>query len=481
MTGHLFILHGRIESLLHDAALIPSDDAFSIRSYWAPIVGDRPVKPSSWDRLKWGQLGERVWALSIGGSFAAPYEEILERATAALTEIAHVLTGVPPQGGRLLPLVAMPFIGLGGTGYGGSRGLVIKDLLGWASVLAEDLGIDLALVTPNAAVYAAAQVSRRERLVTPDPDAVRLGALARSGGLALLTGAGVGIPAGLPSWHVLVDKLAAGVQDLDPKSIEGLSAIDQAELIERLDGEDFQARVASIIREAENPSILHVLLAGLDVREVVTTNYDTLYEQAVTQTGRAITTVLPWSSGYASERWILKLHGDVEHEDQIVLTRRHMVRYDAANRPSGSVLQALLLTRHLLMVGVSLTDDNVIRLAHEVQAYREDHGQPNAPFGTLLAVSRDAVRGRLWAGQLEWVTMPGPETADRARALELFLDEVALHASDESAWLLDERFSGLLATDEDRSIASDVRRLHARLVGDRWEGLRTALEQYGAS
>ena len=71
---------------------------------------------------------------------------------------------------------------------------------------------------------------------------------------------------------------------------------------------------------------------------------------------------MPWNSAHGADRWILKLHGDVDHVKQIVLTRRHMVRYDAANRPSAAVLQSLLLTKRLLAVGVSMTDDNVIRL-----------------------------------------------------------------------------------------------------------------------
>ena len=69
---------------------------------------------------------------------------------------------------------------------------------------------------------------------------------------------------------------------------------------------------------------------------MVTTNYDLLYEKAVHGTGREIASVMPWNSAHGAERWILKLHGDIDHVKQIVPTRRHMVRYDAANRPSAA-------------------------------------------------------------------------------------------------------------------------------------------------
>ena len=101
--------------------------------------------------------------------------------------------------------------------------------------------------------------------------------------------------------------------------------------------------------------------------------------------------VLPWASAVGSERWALKLHGDVEHPDSIVLTRRHMLTYDAQNRPSAALLQSVLLTKHLLVIGTSLTDDNVLRLAYEVQAYRVHHRpKSEETFGTQL----DASAGR---------------------------------------------------------------------------------------
>lgn len=78
--------------------------------------------------------------------------------------------------------------------------------------------------------------------------------------------------------------------------------------------------------------------------------------------GRPVTSVMPWRDATPGHPWILKMLGDVARPDSIVLTRRHFVRCDAATRPAGSMLQALLLTRHLLFVGASLNDDNVSRL-----------------------------------------------------------------------------------------------------------------------
>lgn len=490
--GHLFIVHGRIESVIHDAALVPVDQAFDFNPVWTPLVGERPALPSAWAERGFGRIKpapDRVWAVSIGNG-ADPYELVLDRIAGALGRIDLRRDAYPPKRGPgSLPLVAVPVIGIGRGGFGGDRGSVLRMLVDDLTRAARELRLDVVLVSPDPAVFAAAQYARRRLTVELSPSleqlARELGAAARAGQLAVLMGAGVSAAAGLPSWEGLLSTLEAdlGMEYPDPDRLP--SSIDRAELIERRNKEDFQQRVAATVTGVGRPSLLHALLASLDCHEVVTTNYDLLYEQAVRATDREITAVMPWNSAHGADRWVLKLHGDVEHEDQIVLTRRHMVRYDAANRPSAAVLQSLLLTKHLLAVGVSMTDDNVIRLAHEVQAYREEHqkGQ-HGTFGTVLDTAGDDIRAQLWADQLQWVRLEAESGLPGRRAQELFLDRVADHATRDSSWLLDRRFEGLLDDDLDRELAEEVRRLYLRIPnrhGDKWTPLVQRLEELGAS
>ncbi len=492
-AGQLFVVHGRIEALVHDAAVVPVDQDFRFNRYWDELVGPAAQKPGRWDPHGWGRtLGsrERVWAVSIGGDTADPYEVILDRVERCLASIdkrrsAHA----PVRGAGTRPLVAIPVIGIGLGGYAEDRGTALRLLVSRLTSAAQERDLDVALVTPDPAVYAAAQYARKD-LPSPLPDELEdkarsLGAQARDGSLALFLGAGVGVPAGLPSWGRLVEKLAAefGVRDFNQGSDE-LSVTDQAELIEKASEGQFQQRVAKIVLPFKRPSLLHALLAGLDCREVVTTNYDVLYETAVRASDRQISSVLPWTSAHGADRWILKLHGDVEHPTKIVLTRRHMVRFDAANRPSGSVLQTLLLTKQVLVVGASMSDDNVIRLAHEVQNYRTDHQEGlTEPFGTVLDVDGNHVRAQLWDGQLDWVSLAGTGLGHGARVVELLLDRVAFHASRDSSWLLDERFEGLLDDEQDRLLAREMRELYRRLpIGrpnSKWRPLVHRLEELG--
>jgi len=488
--GHVFVVHGRIESVVHDYAIVPTDDRFSLREYWRPVVGKAPtdhIRPEGWPGDGFGRSrdGSSVWFLSVGDERSVGAEALSDRAVAALREMQSTAGHVSEN--RVRPLVAMPVLGISGGGLGERRGDVVRRQLETMQAAARELDVDIAVVTPDASVHAAAQYLRRQSSSWPlDATAYELarnlGQQAKEGQLALFLGAGVSIPAGLPTWGQLLERLGHGYETATHEKFKELSPLDQAQLTAQRStslGQD----VASIVGEHVRPALSHALLASLGCREVVTTNYDRLYEAAVDSQHEVsdLATILPWQVPEAARPWILKLHGDYTKPESIVLTRDHFVGYERETKPAGALLQSLLMTRHLLFVGASLNDDNVVRLLYEVDRFRRAH-ELAGTVGTLLDVDRDDVRRELWEQQLDWVSLPGGEIQDRARQLEVFLDAVAAHASRDSSWLLDERFSGLLP-DEQRELADRSRGLHRDLAaaGGAWQPLVEDLSSYGAA
>lgn len=418
LKGHVFVVHGKVNQVLHDAVVVPTDEFLTVEPHWRDLIEtEQPPRPTTWAK-GWGRHRDtRCWLVDVTDLYGV-YDTVLDRLEGAVEDIARSEDLGDPRGRRALPLVAVPVLGIGKGGYDGQQGRVLTSLIARLTDLASTHQLDIALVAANSSVYHAAQNLRR-KLDPPLPEfearAKALGKRAKHGELALFLGAGISIPAGLPSWEDLIKDLAEEAR-LPHADLTELTPIDQAELIEhRAEAEAgsqrrvrFQQSVAKRTSKAAQPALLHALIAGLDIRQAATTNYDTLYEQAMEAAGHPVAAILPWASGSGADRWVLKLHGDREHPEQIVLTRRHMVRYDAANRPSAALLQSLFLTHHLLVIGASMTDDNVIRLAHEVQAYREDHHQEQSEFGTVLHPSNRgrSIRAQLWEGQLDWVHLP---------------------------------------------------------------------------
>ncbi|WP_336724662.1 SIR2 family protein [Cellulosimicrobium cellulans] len=559
--GHLFVVNGRLESLSADAVIIPTDAGFHVERWWRGAAGLPPegtwasLKPIGWERgsalparapRRSGRRQPEVWFLDTIASTPAGVGDSARRAVAAVVERSvDLLWSSARESGRDVPLIALPVIG---TGYGGHRlrrGQVITQLLTSLHDVARTVGVDVALVASNRADYSALQHGRRALGhesglgVEDTARAARLGRYAADGDLALFFGAGVSIAAGLPSWSRLLTELVARL-DLDEdvvRRIDDLGPLEQAELVQvaladhsaRAKADTQKAlgsRVATIIRAASTrPSLAHTLLASMRVREAATTNYDQLYEAAVRATARSqadeqgsAVDVLPWDRTSAGRPWLLKMHGDVDHPDSIVLSRSSFVHYDSRWKPVGSLVQSLMLTKHLLVVGASMTDDNLLRFAYEVAGLRasiQTSGSAAPEIGTVVHLADDAAFSRLWKGRFDVVvptigtdsrdpvgsqdarlSAPHPEeTGDErrereaserrraARALTVFLDVVAMHVERDAPHLLDDRYAEERAGDAAHLVAR-VREVaaEARRIGDEdaWAQLADMLDQFGA-
>jgi len=412
--------------------------------------------------------------------------DLFVRATAADLRARNV----PVRNGKPKYLIALPVIGTGSGGARHSVGKVLRALLKSLIVVAREVDVDVALVTIEEDVYAAAQLERRRLEATGllrfplsrhlTAHAERLAKMASSGHLVIFMGAGISAGAGLPLWNKLLDDLAEEVglgpsivrsrdsvkaqlrtphSDDDVPSDEAAAAAacsDDEDAFESsptlrhsehtpADSGDFEAspfpagghpdrsssidsssagsagqqfspllqrRMGQLALEAAqrqrqeftwmNPmdkarlvqqrlaqhgrslgelvcsrlqlqfhALSHAHLAAMPVKEVVTTNYDTGYEQACQAIGKKVD-VLPHSPGKrgSNGRWILKMHGCVTQPDSIVLTRQDYVRYNERFAALGGILMSALLTRHIVFLGFSLSDDNFARLFDAVQKAR---------------------------------------------------------------------------------------------------------------
>ncbi|NMO88760.1 SIR2 family protein [Actinomycetospora sp. TBRC 11914] len=470
--GHVFVVHGDLTQLACDDVVVPTDARGEVSASWHRLV---PPGRAPW--------GEGIWPVDTGSGSPQAASWYATTVHDVLDAVAADQQARPPRRGRSRHLTALPLVGAGRGAAGSRRGDVIAAVLEVLETHADE-GHDVALVLRSGRDHAAAQHVRRGRTrhgLSPAEEATAedLAARARVNELALFLGAGVSVSAGLPSWAMLLDELArrAAIPAAEAAELRTLPAQDAATLIERTLDEPLEDALAAVL-STHRHGLSHALLAALPMWEAATTNYDDLFERALGAVGRA-PAVLPFEPARADRPYLLKLHGDLARRRNVVLTRDHYLRFQGAQGALAGVVQGLLMTRHVLFAGFSLADENFLHLADEVRRVRED----DRVVGTALALVDEPLRRRMWDGELRYQAF-AERPADRARTdevvagaarrMEIFLDLVAHHATDDASFLLDERYQHLL-TPAERAFTGAVTQLRdvppGSLAGRRVEAL----------
>jgi hypothetical protein len=492
VAGHVFVVGADLTRLVCDDVLVPTDRSLRVSAGWCALLPEAVVSETSENGacvgLSWagdervlevpGCDERRVWLLDTvdgpGGTQAADEDStlswLLDGAREALAAVARREVTRPVHG-RARRLVGLPALGTGWGGAAGRRGALLQRLLPVLREAAGEHGFDVALVLRSPSDLAAAQRVRRGEDGGWDlPDdlvelAGQMGERARRGQLAVFIGAGVSAAAGLPTWEQLLEELAAA-SGLDADLREGLARLppqDAAALLARELGRD---RVETFVKERFGPgsyALAHALVADLPVQEFVTTNYDPLVELAAADMGRRLQ-VLPFDEARPGAPWLLKLHGDAAHPESVVLTREEYLQFGDTRAALAGVLHSLLLTRHVLFVGTSMLDDDLIRIAHQVRSALQLQGSDaGRRTGTVLALREDAARARLWERDVETVAMAPSDSppAEAARRLEVLLDLIGCLSTPPTGYLLDPAYRGLLDEEERRLSDALVRMAEA--------------------
>lgn len=482
MTGHLFVVQGDLLGVACDAVLIPSGTGADgagvtrpgrVTSGWLADLGgavqngflvdapdaERPVvmvvEPDDIRR-------PAVWAGFTGDRGDEPLDfhtRVVDgfiRGAGAHARVSSCSGSRPLMSER--PVVALPLIGGGEGGRRDDRGGLLKGVVEAivGAVARED--VDAILVLNDETAYAAAQQARSridhnelwgELTDEHEREALRISGLARDGRLVVFLGAGASIGAGLPSWSDLLAKLAARA-DLDEHQREELGHLEHRDagriLDQRLKKHGGLAAAVAEETAAERCSLLHQLVASPPIRKAVTTNYDTLFECAWQAVDEQRPRVLPWDAAADERRWLLKLHGCVDHPASIVLSRDDYLRFEAEGVALAGIVQAMLLTRHMLFVGYSLSDDNFHRLVHQVRAAIGSADRPaDAMFGTVLTPRAPSLGDDLWRGSVLFVSTADTDGGDDPRRTAILLDRIGALAAAPAAHVLVDSYAALFS------------------------------------
>jgi hypothetical protein len=249
-----------------------------------------------------------------------------------------------------------------------------------------------------------------------------------TGNVCAFVGAGLSAGAGLPGWYDLIAELSARIgYDLPPpKYATGDALIDAAQAYVNRQG--LYALISHLKDRFDTtgvqPTTAHRALARLPISLVFTANFDDLLERAFRDAGKRVEVVMKDSSIPFMRRGpdtvnIVKLYGDLDQPDTIVLARQQYESYFLQRPQMVKLLETELARSDTLYLGWSGSDPYFKLVFGELLS--RFGGMMRPGYAVMFDVT-DAQRDELARKQIRLVDLP---PGDRTAALAAWLESLA--------------------------------------------------------
>ena len=178
--------------------------------------------------------------------------------------------------------------------------------------------------------------------------------------LVIFVGAGVSKNSNIPTWGQMVRVFAEKIG----YPVERLSTNEYIRIPQYFYGMDdspghkeYYDTLREIISPEAKSNILNELIMQIHPKHIVTTNYDKLLDQVVTDYAviRQDKDLLRANA----DHYLIKMHGDVDKIEEIVFKETDYLQYSETHRLMETFLKSLLIDHVFLFVGYSLNDYNL--------------------------------------------------------------------------------------------------------------------------
>lgn len=190
--------------------------------------------------------------------------------------------------------------------------------------------------------------------------------------LVVFVGSGTSLDAGMPSWSGAVKNIANKL-GIPEKEIDNLK-IPQFYYNSR-GKKEYVELIRKIFRFNDDLDIqeIHRNIIKMNVKTMITTNYDCLLEKAATENSEFIQVIsqdrdLPYKT---AGKELIKIHGDFEH-DNFVLKEDDYLHYTNNFKLIEAYVKSLLATNVILFVGYSFNDPDIKQIFSWVKEVLED-------------------------------------------------------------------------------------------------------------
>lgn len=198
----------------------------------------------------------------------------------------------------------------------------------------------------------------------------------RDGNAAVFAGAGLSRPSGFVIWKELLRPLAEDI-GLNIDDEYDLTAV--AQYVRNKSGN--RAAINSVILDAYGKDVARneniSILTRLPIYTYWTTNYDQLIEKGLCDAKRNPDVKIDYKQLSNTKRdrdaVVYKMHGDVEHAADAVLTKDDYVQYERNHPFFRSVLQGDLISKTFVFIGFSFEDPNLDSILNQIRLLLDEN------------------------------------------------------------------------------------------------------------
>jgi len=195
--------------------------------------------------------------------------------------------------------------------------------------------------------------------------------------LNIFAGAGMSVASGFVNWSELLRPIAEELNLDVNKEANNLVAIAQYHYNKNGGRNAINKRLVEEFSQKGEININHKILRRLPIKNYWTTNYDKLIETALNDFGKIVDVKYTLDHLTISkpnrDAILYKMHGDIDHPNEAVLTKDDYEKYSEKMHSYISILKSHLITKTFLFIGLSFTDPNLDYILSRIRlAYKEN-------------------------------------------------------------------------------------------------------------
>lgn len=182
------------------------------------------------------------------------------------------------------------------------------------------------------------------------------------GSASIFAGAGLSVPAGYVNWTDLMTEIADDL-GLKIENEKDLISLAQYHVNENQTRSKINRKIVEEFTEEAQETENHRILARLPLSSIWTTNYDELIEKTFQKENKIVDVKFRNNQLIITKPKrdivVYKMHGDVNHADEAILTKEQYEKYHQTHEPYINTLTGELITKTFLFIGFSFTDPNL--------------------------------------------------------------------------------------------------------------------------